>query len=113
MSHTTTYGLTITPWDASWNIEGPYRVYDFQLGDRTGYAARCERKPEKWIEQQHYPAKPERWQVTLHGDDGSWLAVTLPIKRGRTLRSAIADAVAAFPMPTIRNGCFGSFAILH
>jgi len=89
-------------------------IGEFDCGPFRGHAKRREARPEKWDSflQAMRPAFPECWDVHIDGENGAWVSVLLPLKRGRTLRTAISDACGMFNSPADiqpnLQGWFGS-----
>lgn len=92
-------------------VEGS-NIGEFDYGVFKGWANRREPREAKWsaANQTMTPAQPACWVVNVTGVDRAWREIRLPLKRGRTLKSAIVDACNLFKSPDdIKpvNGQFG------
>lgn len=80
MLATLRHPITLEEWDST----GCRGTFNFECAGRRGWAHRT------------HDRKVDRWEVTIAGGR-AWIQVSMPLKRGRTLKTAIADALAAFP----------------
>lgn len=68
-----------------WTDRGCEGTFNFTAGRYSGWAHRTVNRDRR-----------EVWQVTI-SNDRAWRQVEMPLKRGRTLKTAIIDAITAFP----------------
>lgn len=92
-------------------VEGS-NIGEFDYGPFNGHACRRPAKKSTWsaANQTMTPAQPACWSVTVTGVDKAWREVRLPLKRGRTLKTAIVEACNMFKSPDDikpKNGWFG------
>lgn len=90
-------------------------IGEWDCGGFNGTCSRVGARPSHWDYNSDVqrPPVPSHWSVTVTGSDGlSWREYKLPLKRGRTKNTVIAEVIALValdPIVTV-NGQFGSFA---
>lgn len=92
-------------------------IPDSRIGEWTfgEFRGRVERMPPllpRWNKdwQCMEAAKPSHWRVFIEGTDRGWRDVLLPLRKGRTAKSAVREACALFESPNAikpENGYFG------
>jgi hypothetical protein len=99
--------MTLTPWTS----RGCDSIFNFVVGSRSGWVERDD--------SHHYKDRPTIWRVVLSGADGrAYRQVEMPLKRGRTMKAAVSDALRAFPVDVttdVINGreIFGTFSTIE
>ena len=76
-------------------------INEFDCGEFRGHVSREPERRAGWCNraQGMVTHRPAHWSVTVNGINGAWRAVLLPLKRGRTMARAVADACAMFNTP--------------
>lgn len=65
----------------------------FTYGQFSGWVEREEARKDRWIGNELREARPEHWRVHLSNhDENAWRDILLPLKKGRTKKTAVVDA---------------------
>lgn len=73
----------------------------FTYGQFSGWVDREPASKERWSGDERIAPKPEHWRVHLSShSDNAWRDILLPLKRGRTKKTAVIDACNYIGDPT-------------